>query len=141
MATNSTERREKISTWIERVALALIEREARAQRSTPTKVARDLLECRAAQVRRGGAATGARGVSTLDSVLALVEILGDEARVNQHLADLKRVDDAGRSAGQASWCPVVGQPSMARTFEPRGAFLVSGSGGTNGPSPLCVMKN
>ena len=24
---------------------------------------------------------------------------------------------------------------MARTFEPRGAFLVSGSGGTNGPSP------
>lgn len=44
MATNTTERREKISTWIERDALALIEREARAQRSTPTKVARDLLE-------------------------------------------------------------------------------------------------
>lgn len=39
-------------------------------------------------------------MSTLDSVLALVEILGDEARVKQHLADLKRVDDAGqRRAG------------------------------------------
>jgi hypothetical protein len=62
---NTTERREKISTRIERDALALIESAARAQRTTPAQVARVLLEDAArdrfAAAAYAQAAAGERG--------------------------------------------------------------------------------